>query len=977
MKSLLPFIISGIATGAIFALAATGLVLTYKTSGIFNFGHGAIATASAYVFYFLHVDKKLHWVPSIIGAVFISGPLAGLVLERMARRMSNQRTSWKIVGTIGLILFVQGLATIKYGTDARIVDQFFPKSQDLFRFGGVVFQWAQVIVTVISVVAVGLLYLLFKGSRLGVQMQAVVDDPDLLDLQGTNPVRVRRLAWMIGSTLAGLSGVLLVPFIGLESITLTFLVVQAFGAATLGAFSSIPLTYLGALVIGVGSAILTKYQIKYPTLNGFSGALPFVVLFIGLLAIPKRKLIAGTASEARPAPVWRGPWQLRVLMSFVVFGFLAVVPNIVGTKLIYWNVGLVFMIVLTALGLLVRTAGLVSLCSGTFAGIGAVVFSQLAREHHWPYAFAFVVGAFVAAVAGALVAIPTIRLSGLFLALGTFGFGFLVERTMYSRGFMFTTLATGREMPRPPFARSDASYYRFVLVIAIAVIGAVVLIHRGRLGRLLKGLGDAPTAIGTLGLNTNMTRVIVFCISAFFTGCAGILYGGLVNSAESGAAFYLSFTSLVLIAVLALAPFRDPWFAIFGGMSQVIPGYVHSDVTFFQFILVILIVALFAGLLRKMFIRLLQPLAGNASSTTGPNKVVSNLSMVLSILGSIAIFYFGTALLRNNIHGSHPEHWFNVLFGFAAIRLAMAGGHHPMPESMRRFIGKVGPPERARKLVDATVATARARIATGPGLSVTNLTVRFGGLVAVNDVSLNAPTGRITGLIGPNGAGKTTTFNSCSGLNKPTFGAISLHEKDISKSQPGTRARQGLGRSFQIMQLAESLSVRENVALGREASQAGSRLLGQFFANGSDRREGKAATDEAMRLCGIEAFADLQAGALSTGQRRLVELARCLAGPFDVLLLDEPSSGLDHSETEAFGALLQKVVKERGCGILLVEHDMSLVMEICSYIYVLDFGQVIFEGDPPAITASPIVRQAYLGAESVETTNIDKEGALV
>jgi ABC-type branched-subunit amino acid transport system ATPase component len=189
-----------------------------------------------------------------------------------------------------------------------------------------------------------------------------------------------------------------------------------------------------------------------------------------------------------------------------------------------------------------------------------------------------------------------------------------------------------------------------------------------------------------------------------------------------------------------------------------------------------------------------------------------------------------------------------------------------------------------------------------------------------------------------------------------------------------------LGRSFQIMQLAESLTVRENVALGREASQAGSSLLGQFFAKRSDQRDGRAATDEAMRLCGIEAFADLQAGALSTGQRRLVELARCLAGPFDVLLLDEPSSGLDHSETEAFGALLQRVVEERGCGILLVEHDMSLVMEICSYIYVLDFGQVIFEGDPPAITASPIVRQAYLGEEadgSEEPTTTNKEGALV
>jgi ABC-type branched-subunit amino acid transport system ATPase component len=225
--------------------------------------------------------------------------------------------------------------------------------------------------------------------------------------------------------------------------------------------------------------------------------------------------------------------------------------------------------------------------------------------------------------------------------------------------------------------------------------------------------------------------------------------------------------------------------------------------------------------------------------------------------------------------------------------------------------------------------------------------------------------GRITGLIGPNGAGKTTTFNACSGLNRPSAGDVLLHGKDISHLSPAARARRGIGRSFQVMQLCESLTVLENVALGREASQAGARPLSQLIASPSERRVKDSAAAEALELCGISHLARTQAGALSTGQRRLVELARCLAGPFDLLLLDEPSAGLDRDETAQFGEVLTRVISERGCGILLVEHDMSLVLRVCHHIYVLDFGVLIFDGDPETVAASAIVQAAYLGSEAV------------
>ncbi len=188
MTDLLPFIVSGIATGSIYGLAATGLVLTYKTSGIFNFGYGALATAAAYVFYWLYVDLELDWKLAAFLSVFVLGPLMGLVMERIARQLTPQRTAWKIVGTVGLILIVQGLGTIKYGTDPLSVPQFLPKGTETFRVLDVNIGYDQLIITIISLLAVAALYALFRFTRLGIAMRAVVDDPDLLDIMGTSPI---------------------------------------------------------------------------------------------------------------------------------------------------------------------------------------------------------------------------------------------------------------------------------------------------------------------------------------------------------------------------------------------------------------------------------------------------------------------------------------------------------------------------------------------------------------------------------------------------------------------------------------------------------------------------------------------------------------------------------------------------------------------------------------------------------------------
>jgi ABC-type branched-subunit amino acid transport system ATPase component len=243
--------------------------------------------------------------------------------------------------------------------------------------------------------------------------------------------------------------------------------------------------------------------------------------------------------------------------------------------------------------------------------------------------------------------------------------------------------------------------------------------------------------------------------------------------------------------------------------------------------------------------------------------------------------------------------------------------------------------------------------------------MRFGGVTAVDALDLDAPGGRITGLIGPNGAGKSTTFNGVSGAIAPAAGSVHLFGIDVTKHRPDARARLGLGRTFQRMQLVSSLSVADNVRVGPEARVAGTNPLRQLYADRRSRQRISASVSEALEVCGLSDLAREPVGRLSTGQRRLVELARALAGDFRFLILDEPSSGLDSAETAGMTEILQRWVAEREVGILLVEHDMSLVMTCCQYLYVLDFGKLIFSGTAAEVQASPVVRGAYLGDDAL------------
>ena len=248
-----------------------------------------------------------------------------------------------------------------------------------------------------------------------------------------------------------------------------------------------------------------------------------------------------------------------------------------------------------------------------------------------------------------------------------------------------------------------------------------------------------------------------------------------------------------------------------------------------------------------------------------------------------------------------------------------------------------------------------------------DVTVRFGGVVAVDSVSLTIPSASIVGLVGPNGAGKSTLFSVLSGLRRPNAGKVEFDGKDITGTSAQHRARAGLARTFQHPEVFGGLTVREHVMLAHRVSTRRSRVWSDMVTGRGFRRSGQEERERVNSLLAalsLTSVAEQPVAALSLGMTRLVEIARALAANPTVLLLDEPSSGLDAQETAQVTEIFRLAVERRGVSLLLVEHDMSMVLGLCDYVNVLDFGVRIASGTPDQIRTDPVVRAAYLGEEN-------------
>ncbi len=514
---MIPYIILGLATGSVYSIAALGLVITYTTSGIFNFGHGAVAAVGAFVFYALRTQTGLPWPLAAVIAVVSVALAGGVLMERLAVVLQRVDLTLRVVATVGLFVMIQAAAVLLYGGSPRYVSQYLPTHS--FAVFGARISVGQIILFVLAFVAAVGLELFFRRTRLGTAMRGVVENAPLVELYAIRPGRVQTYAWIIGAGVAALSGVLLVPTLGLDATLLTLLVVQAFGAAAVGAFSSLPLTYVGGLVVGVVAAMATKLVATVPSLSQLPAGIPFLILFCILLVVPKRKLADFTAGESRELLRRRNaiPTNWRYAGMAVGVGLLLTVPVIAGSRQLEWINAMALAVVFFSLNLLVRTSGQLSLSHAAFAAVGASTFAHLSHGVGLPWLLAVLIAGLVTVPIGVVLAVPAIRLSGVYLAVATFGFGILVAQTGYFTFLMFGSGGT-LAASRPSGFESDRNYYYLVLAFAFAAWALTAIIWRIRLGRLLRALAGSPTALEANGTSVNLTRVLVFAISALMAG---------------------------------------------------------------------------------------------------------------------------------------------------------------------------------------------------------------------------------------------------------------------------------------------------------------------------------------------------------------------------------------------------------------------------------------------------------------------------
>ena len=551
MHEFLSFLVIGVVYGGIYAVTASGLVVTYATSGVFNFAHGAIGMVAAYTYWALHVPAGWPAVPAALVVVLVFAPLAGAVIERaLVRRLHGAPVTASIGVTLGLMLLLVGVASVLWKPDtARNLPTFFAQN-DFVRAAGVNVSYDQVVILVVAVIVAAGLRLALYRTRAGVSMRAVVDDRTLVALAGRSPGRSAQLGWIFGASLAAAGGVLLADQIGtLDIQALTFLVVSAYAAAIVGRLRSVPLTFVGAMLLGIAVSFTSSSYLPSSVVNDLqlSQTMPMALLFLVLLVLPQGRL----RTHGVPRPTGPRVPSLRasvaggaalVAVTWVVSGFISVGQVDLAAE------GISLSLVMLSLVLLTGYAGQISLCQLTFAGLGAFAMGKIGGGAS-PLGLLGAVG--LAALVGMLVALPAIRLQGLYLALATLAFASAMDFAFFQNPNVLGSgvpLSVGRAGLLGMSFVTDRSFLVLLSVVfALAGIGVLAL-RRGRIGRRLLAMNDSPAASAMTGVSLTWTKLLVFGLSAGLAGLAGALYGGV-----SGTVVDSDFQMLASLAILLLA----------------------------------------------------------------------------------------------------------------------------------------------------------------------------------------------------------------------------------------------------------------------------------------------------------------------------------------------------------------------------------------------------------------------------------------
>ncbi|HLY34050.1 MAG TPA: ABC transporter permease [Jatrophihabitantaceae bacterium] len=587
MNEFLAFAITGLFTGAAYAIAASGLVLTYATTRVFNLGHGAIGMFMSFVYWQLTVAD--HWpvVPAILLILFVLAPALGIALERVVMRgLGNAPVSVSLVVTIGLFIMLVGLAIQFWPTDrGRAPVRYFFRNKG-FIVGNLVVTYHQVLTIGLSVVVAGGLYILLNRTRTGTAMRAVVDNQDLVELFGASASRLSMLSWAIGSSLASLAGILLVSYVGLDYYQLTFLVINAFAAAMLGRLRSLPLTFVGAIVLGLGQSFAVGYLPTTPSFFGFQSSLPTFLLFLIVIFVPQVQLRVGQIKGILAAPV---PTLLRTFESGVgvLIALIAILPLLTAVNVQRTGLAIAWAIVMLSLMLLTGYGGYVSLAQLSFMGLGAAVVAKMDTTSP----LAVLLAVLVCAAVGALVALPVLRLTGLYLALATLAFAQLMDKLVFQANFLFGFNGSLNAKRMTLFGlhfTSDRSFVTLMGVVFVLLGMGLLALRRGSVGRLLIAMRDSPAACGTLGLNQRWFRVALFAASAGIAGLAGALYAGLRETVSQ--TDFVAFEGLLILALAVIAGVTSVTGAAIGGalfmLLPVLPGTFGKAIAGIEYLVI-------------------------------------------------------------------------------------------------------------------------------------------------------------------------------------------------------------------------------------------------------------------------------------------------------------------------------------------------------------------------------------------------------
>ncbi|WP_409060644.1 ABC transporter permease subunit [Streptomyces sp. SYP-A7185] len=916
MSDLLGFVLSGLVSGALYALLATGLVLSYSASGLFNFAHGATAYLCALAFYELHSGFGWPAVPTALLLVCVVAPALGWGLDRlMFRKLAGVGETAQIVATIGLLVALPALglwvvelladagASVKPAENQFGLPGVGPSPAENWQLmDGVGIDSDQLITWVATAVVACGLWALMRHTPLGLRLRAAVDNRSLVELRGMSADRLSSVAWMLSSGLAGLAGVLATPLLGLSSHDFTLFLFVSATAAVLGRFLSIPLAFAGGLALGVLQNLVVGYADFAEKITGFRTAVPFLILFAGLLLLTRRQRTAGTAAVDAPPidylagkswPRRWGPWAVGGVLLALSF-YTVTTPFWSGILAQGLAISLVFVsfTVVTGLG------AMVSLAQATFV-TGAALVAGLLMSHGWPFVAAALVGTCGAAVLGALVALPALRLGGRSLALATLALAFLADQVLFQMGWLRNG-DTGWEIPRAVFGPVDLGDDRamgvaMVVLVAVAV-AALSALRSSATGRAMLAVRSAPAAAMASGVSVVRTKLLLFTLSAGLAGFGGVMYASF--NTRITATDFTAMTGLVWLAVVVAAGVRRPQFAVVAGLVFAIVPHLVADYVTESVQLPVILFGL-AGL----------------ALANDPDGYCAAVSVRLHRRRA-------RAAGRDDATG--------------ARRMRTDTGE-PLPTA-RKASAPSGPrlsPPPVRPGGDGDGAGERRP----PSLALRGIHAGYDGSPVLHGVDLAVHPGEIVALLGPNGAGKSTTCRVAAGLITPTRGEIQLAGADATRSGPVHRSRSGVVLAPEGRGIFPSLTIDENLTLHLPEREAREAVYGRFP--------------------GLAARRKVTAGSLSGGEQQLLALAPLLQRPPKVLIADEPSLGLAPRVVEEVFRLLAEL-RDAGTGLLLVEEKAAEVLGVADTVAYLAQGRVSWCGPRSEVRADQLT-EAYLG----------------